>query len=313
MNKTCLFLAVGTATLMFAATAPAVAAMDSQWETTVVTSANPSVGEVTVVGRPAQSGATAPVRVLSDAARAAKLAVPTADLLLGYYTIDGTNPSGVTTLFAVRNILNQTVTLRVDYFPTTGGSVVQTMPIQPRQTVTRNLRDVLNLPVTQGGFKQGWAIISARDLGTGAPLSEPYFHGDTFIVNPGQDFAVGSVLEDQMALCENWDTRYAVGGAFDDTEMRLTLPFNAPGSTNQVATIRVYDEAGTFFGEGNLTMTGPVGRLFASDILAQIGGGPSNGVIEWTFLGGMGSVTQEIQADGRYAAGWTPACLDSAF
>jgi hypothetical protein len=287
---------------------------DAIWETaTAVVQGSPESDNVSVVGWPTHLGAILPARTLSPAARAAKLAAPTNELLLPYYTVNAADASGTTTLFAIRNILTQTVTLRADYFPMTGGSVTQTTPIAAHETITRNLRDVATIPITQGGFKQGWAILSARDSVTGALLTGPYFHGDTFVVTPADDFAVGTVLEDSASLCELWDTRFAAGGGFDDTEIRLTMPFNAPGTTNLVATLRVYDEPGNLVGEGNLTATGSVGRVFASDILASVGGGPNVGVIEWTFVGGLGFISLEMQAEGRYAAGWTPACLDSAF
>ena len=76
--------------------------------------------------------------------------------------------------------------------------------------------------------------------------------------------------------------------------------------------VYVYDEAGNFVDEIDIQADAPVGILYASDILEAIGGGPDFGVFEWDFLD-PSFISQEMRAEGRYAAGWAPACLDPAF
>lgn len=273
----------------------------------------PAMAEVRFVARPAPPGTPGPIRALSAEAKANKLAEPTNELFVPYYAVNANSGSGTTTLFAVRNILFETITLRIDYFPITGGTVTETTLLESRETFTRNIRDVLALPITGGGFKEGWLIISARDPVSGDLLLDTYLHGDHFFVTPGENFATGSALESTGDFCELWDTRYAVGGAFDDTEIRLTMPFNTPGPETLVATVAVYDEDGFFYGDIDIFATGEVEFFFASELLDLLGDGANFGVFEWTFVGGLGFISQEIKAEGRYAAGWSPACLDAAF
>jgi hypothetical protein len=279
----------------------------------VVSTTAPLSAEITLRARPRDPDAAPRVRQLSAEAQAAKIALPSSELFLPYYAVDGNSAAGTTTLFAVRNILFDTITLRVEYLPLTGGSVVETTLLDSRETFTRNVRDVAALPSTGGGFKEGWARITARDPVTGDLLLDTYLHGDTFFVTPGENFATGNALEaTEDALCVLWDTRFAVGGPFDDTELRLTLPSKAPGAPSIVGSVAVYDEAGDFVGEIDIEADGPVGILYASDILEAIGGGPDFGVFEWDFLD-PSFISQEMRAEGRYAAGWAPACLDPAF
>lgn len=273
----------------------------------------PAIAEVTLVGHPAVPGQGGPARRLPPV-QSDKLAMADNFLMLPYYEVDASNGSGSTTLFAVRNLFDDTVTLEVTFHPATGGSpVVESILLAGRATRTRNLRDVPGLPITGGTFKEGWASIVARDPGTGEIVGNTPLHGDWFIVTPGENFAIGEVMEAIDATCFLWDTRFAVAGAFDDTQIRITIPDLAAGGEIDVASVSVYDEAGNYFGDVSVSATGPVSFLYASAILDALGGGPSFGVFEWNFIEDPALVSIEVRAEGRYAAGWTPACVDGAF
>lgn len=272
----------------------------------------PAAAEIILTGRPATPGQAPPARAVNQAEAATKNE-PHEALLLPYYVVDATNPGGLTTLIAVRNALFDTITLEITYRPRTGGTLVESFTLLSRETLTRNLRDIAPLPSTGGGFKEGWAEIVALDPGTGNPVTDIPIHGDAFVVTPEENFATGDALPPVASLCLFWDTRFAVGPPFDDTEFRMLVPGKAPGPTTVVATVAVYDEPGDFYGEVDISSDSPVGVITASDILAELAVAPIFGVFEWTFSDNDGYLTQETRAEGRYAVGWTPACIDPAF
>jgi hypothetical protein len=254
-------------------------------------------------------------RLSNEHRLAARSQAPTATLAVPFYAVDAADFGGITTLVAVRNGTTGPVGIEIAYLPAQGGVVFEHVVLEGRETWPRNLRDVPGLPVTFGNHKLGWATITAYDLETLEDLDEPVIYGDTFVAEPGQNFATGQQLGPVGQECFFWDSRFLTGAPFDETEFRVTMPFKTGLDFEEVAVVGVWDEAGDYYGDVTIEANVSVGVLTAQEILDVIPGAPATGTFEWEFLdleiGGF--ITQSIYAEGRFAVGLTPACVDVLF
>lgn len=242
----------------------------------------------------------------------------TSDLLLPYFEVELDNPSGLTTLFAVGNAWEEPVSVRIDVFSNWGIPVIEaSADLDPDQVLTVNLRDWFvagRLPnrslnaaelahleaaltgqrspeddlyySTEVALRRAVGYVTVRIQG--APRRNALF-GDWFVVDPGQDFARGSLLVDISptascgGLCLRHALRFMVGGAFSGgTQFVIWTPRQGQPSTDPLfpASSRVgavsaaYDEAGRHMGSqsldllplqmvdaGELGLTGPFGWL----------------------------------------------------
>jgi hypothetical protein len=239
----------------------------------------------------------------------AKIVLPTSELILPLYIVDTSNTSGATTLIAVRNI--STNAIRAGFRYTSADHAViltDDVLLDPRETVTKNLRDIPGLPTTIGPFKTGIVIVTARDPITSLPIADDVLTGDYFYADLSNNFASGDVLVDGIdGLCQNWDTRFFNGGAFSGgTNFTFTTLQNpTDGALRDVARGDVYTEAGQFVGSVEIEST-QIATQVGSDEL----GLPTFGTIEWFLPQGTGIVGVTFNAEGRYSVGMPGFCLD---
>lgn len=166
-------------------------------------------------------------------------------LAIPWFEVDSTNPSGRTTLLALRNESAATTTVSVRYWNQAGTeSKLETVQLATKQTWTRNLRDIVvgNLPADIDGTVRGWGRIDASG---GAQISH-----DIFFVDPAGNFAGGESLVDPTAdFCAAARGRFMSGGGFSGGTRFLAivdLPLGGDENSDPpTITGTAYNEAGT--------------------------------------------------------------------
>lgn len=230
-------------------------------------------------------------------------------LLLPFYSVDGSSPAGTTTLYAVRNLTNSTVSAEAEYFTTTGSSQrSDDLSLGPHETKTVNLRDVAGLAADGDGFKRGYARFSTA----GSPYQTPILAGDYFQVDVGNNFATGDKLVRGTGLCQHVSIRF-LDFPLPGSGTRLTVWINNPRGTGagdpESYTIQSYNEAGTADGPLQTVKT----DLHAKEFLSVSFFSPLDfGVLKFDFTNsGGGTVYAESFAAGRFAVGVTSQCDDA--
>ncbi len=238
---------------------------------------------------------------------------PSFGLFVPLYVVDAANPGGLTTLFAVRNGSTDSVGVWVRYSASNrSANIDEFYTLSSRQTLTRNVRDVPGIPITDGTIKTGVVTITAVDPVTHAPIASNVNSGDYFHVDSAGNFASGDVLVDGTRdLCQHWDARYFAGGPFSGGTVFTFLTPNNPsdGLQHVVATGNVYTENGSFAGTAQVTSNRNVVQLHTS----QFAGLPTFGTIEWSLTQGPGHVSVIMTASGRYSVEATAVCSDSLY
>jgi len=214
----------------------------------------------------AAAGATVVVRPRADGAvprprSAAKVEVPTGDLLLPFFLVDTTNPSGVTTLFAVRNESEHEVIGNIAYYatnrPPNEPVATSAVTLPAKKVVTVNIRDKvtqLHLPVDGDDFARGYVLISS-DTG------EAVLQGDTFFVDTAQAYASGDRLIDtgaasgQNGLCQRYEIRYLNTFGFSGSSLSFWIQADAQPTAEAPLTVfyTVYGEDGLEKLSGTIT------------------------------------------------------------
>lgn len=231
----------------------------------------------------------------------------THQLLLPVYMVNRTNPGGLTTLMAIVNGEAVATPVAITYHTPQGATIGTNNHLIPAfGTLTINLRDVVGLPIDVDGVSRGWASI-VTSPGT-------FLAGDYFLVDPANNFSQGERLIDftDGPYCTFWNFRFAVGGIFSGGTT-LTVITNAPlGPSQPSVGFEVFDEAGNFYGQVNLTTINIVNRISASTILAALPSAPVFGSFFVTFAAGTGGgiVLGEWNADGRFQVGFNGACME---
>ena len=242
----------------------------------------------------------------------AKSVAPGSLLAVPWFEVDTTNASGRTTLFAIRNEAASATTAQVTYFSADGvQSVVENLVLNPKQTRTRNLRDVVpgQLTADPDGVIRGWARIQASG---GATLAH-----DVFYVDPAGNFAGGEVLvnPDDGDVCEHMRGRFLIGGAFSGGTRVLVfvdLPLGGdPGTDPPTLTGTAYSESGVMINTFSVWTDAFAFELDAADLVE---GATAFGSLELTFenagIGLLGGTALfQASAEGRYAVTWRGNCL----
>jgi hypothetical protein len=242
----------------------------------------------------------------------AKSVAPGSLLALPWFEVDTTSGSGRTTLFAIRNEAAVATTAQVTYFSADGvQSLVENLALGPKQTRTRNLRDVVvgQLAADLDGVIRGWARIQTSG---GATLSH-----DVFYVDPAGNFAGGEVLvnPNDGDVCEHMRGRFLIGGAFSGGTRLLVfvdLPLgNDPVSDPPTLTGTAYSESGVLL---NTFSVWTDKYAFELDAVDLVDGATAFGSLELTFenagIGLLGGTAVfQASAEGRYAVTWRGTCM----
>jgi hypothetical protein len=233
--------------------------------------------------------------------------------ILPYFEVNTADPSGRTTLLAVRNLSlgeTESVTVTVVSQPSALAAPVMTAQVwtlAPAQTRTSNLRD-WGLP-SASGLARGYVIVEGP-----APASAFGFAADYFYVEPADDFASGGLLEPFDDRCDLVHLRFGLGGAFDSTFLNFTIenPETIFSPTPRTTfSLTVYDEAGINWGTVEVSAIVVGGSLNLATTLASLPFVPTFGVIEVEPAADQDFAffSTTFKAGGRYAVTLPGTCV----
>lgn len=240
--------------------------------------------------------------------------LPSRRLLLPYFEVEADAVDGESTLFAVRNESLATVEIDVKYYEADAPQAPQRtdrFTLAPKEIRTVNLRAVENLEVDPDGFARGYVLI--EQVG-GAPGA---LHGDTFQVNPGDNFATGSRLVDadlespDNDLCSVFVVRFLQGGGFDGGAVfQLWIDTDSVPLPQASLAYEVYDEPGDLINAGTLTPDRATLEIPASLLLTGPAAGTAFGAVELQLTDSVGHLSVTLSALGRYSVGLEATCKD---
>jgi hypothetical protein len=245
-----------------------------------------------------------PSRVGDDSAGllGEKLDEPADILLVPFYDVDTVDPNGTTTLFAVRNTTISPLGIELRYL-SPGADILRQdlLTLDPRETLTRNIRDVSGLPVGMDGFTRGYVAV----LLTATPPSPDNLVGDYLQVDVANNFATAERMVSFRDLCDEQEIRFIDFGA--GTELRVLV--NNPRGTDLMTdpptmVVRPFDETGGALPVTEVYTTENALRLLASDFTSARFGT----LVFELSNGGGGLVYGEYSAGGRFSVGLNSAC-----
>jgi hypothetical protein len=228
-------------------------------------------------------------------------------LLLPWYEVDRRSAGGETTLIAVRNTQsNRLNDVTVEFHSVDGELLAQRdVELGPLETVTINLRGIQELEADPDGFARGYAVVDSFWNVT----------GDSLQVTPGQNFATGERLADN--LCDEWDLRFLSGGGFGggtDVTIYVRNPLgDDPQTDDPTVRITAVTETGAVLGSRNLFLGDRTQVLTADQLLAPLGGSSSccgSLIFDFARDADGGFVQGTYSAEERYSVGLQGTCLE---
>jgi len=227
----------------------------------------------------------------------------TETLVLPFYLSDKQNPSGINSLYAVRNLTGEPVNAEVEYLTLDGTSQrLDALTLDAFETRTAALRDVPGLATDPDGFARGFLRITTAGSATGAPV----LAGDFFLVDVANNFATGNQLLRSSEICRGASIRFLDFGAGTRLAVYVTQPRGASEADDPPSfTVQVYDEAGAPVGSPQPVWTADHAlELAASDFTAE-----RFGSLGFDFANSLGgTVYAEYSAQGRFSVGVASQC-----
>lgn len=237
-------------------------------------------------------------------APAEKVNEPADSLFVPFFEVDTGDPAGTTTLFAVRNISSDGVSLEIRYMSGTGQLLrTELAGLDAQETFTRNVRDVSGLPDDFLGRARGF--IEVRLLSADDGSSAPHLVGDYLQVDVGDAFATGERMVTDDDFCEEQELRFLDFGAGTELRFLIRNPRGSDdGSDPPSVTVRTYAEDGTLLDERDLFTDAQAFELTAGVFTTE-----SFGTLVFDFANsGGGVVYGEYSADGKFSVGLNGAC-----
>lgn len=235
---------------------------------------------------------------------AAKVNRPADSLFVPFFEVDTGDPAGTTTLFAVRNISSDGVSLEIRYMSGTGQLLrTELAGLDAQETFTRNVRDVAGLPDDFLGRARGF--IEVRLLSADDGSSTPHLVGDYLQVDVGDAFATGERMVTDDDFCEEQELRFLDFGAGTELRFLIRNPRgDDDGSDPPSVTVRTYAEDGTLLDERDLFTDAQAFELGAGVFTTE-----SFGTLVFDFANSDGGVVYgEYSADGQFSVGLNGAC-----
>lgn len=284
---------------------------------TVLVLASPSMLAAGVIVRPADSSPTGR-RGASPSAPglpgelsgagvstvAAKADEPAETLFVPFFEVDTTDPTGTTTLLAVRNGLSTTLDVEIRYRSSRDEPLgTDRVELAGHATVTQNLRDVEGLPTDASGVARGYVEVALVDAPRGLP--GPPLVGDYLQVDVDDNFATGDRMLSFADFCEEQEIRFLDFGSGTELRFLIRNPRGLdPDTDPPSARVEIFAEDGALLDEHNIYTDLKAFALPASELTdAQFG----TMVFDFIHSGG-GTIYGEYSADGRFSVGLNSAC-----
>jgi len=220
---------------------------------------------------------------------------PATLLIVPRYEVETTDPSGTSTLFAVRNVTPAPLDLDIRYRSPEGDVLRQDLPtLGARATLSRNVRDVAGLPVDPDGFTRGFVQIEAATP----------FVGDYLQVDAGGDFATGERMISLADLCDLAEIRFFDFGSGTDLHFVVNVFQGTDPGDPPTFTATPFGEDGAAFPAIDVFADQFVFTMTAADFTPLAFG---TLVFDFSAASG-GTVMGEYSAFGRFSAGMNGAC-----
>jgi hypothetical protein len=224
-------------------------------------------------------------------------------LVVPFYEVDTLTPFGDTTLFAVRNVAVNGISIRVQYFDT--GVNVQRddlLSLDPRETLTVNVQDVSGLGVGPDGYARGWIGITVTSA-----VGTKNLTGDFFSLDVDGDFASGERLLALTDLCQFYEIRFLDFGSPAELYLLINAPQGAdPGSDPPSVTVRPITENGSLLAPTD---------VFTDQVLVKLPAtaftGVDFGTLTFDFGPSGGYVFARYSAQGKFSVGLNGACIET--
>jgi hypothetical protein len=257
-----------------------------------------------VVLRPHDPAAAARPRAAADPERDTvlrpKIDQPQDFLVVPFYEVDTLTPFGDTTLFAVRNTANSGIDIRVEYRGI--GSNLQRqdlLSLDPRETLTVNVRDVAGLDVGPDGYARGYIRIFVTSA-----VGFDNLTGDFFSVDVDGAFASGERLLGPFDVCDLYEIRFIDFGSPAELYLLIALPQGAdPESDPPSVTVRPITENGGLLAPTDVFTDQTLVKLPATAFT-----GVDFGTLTFDFAVG-GYVFGKYSSQGKFSVGLNGACI----
>ena len=234
----------------------------------------------------------------------AKMAVDDGAVVLPYFEVDRNDPSGETTMFAVRNNSSTPVGVRISYYDARNDAqpvATEDRGIGAHAVRTVNLRFVDGLETDASGISRGYVVVEPLG-GQEAHLTGDYFRVDA----TGSEANGGSLVTGETTACRRWSHRFLSGGGFDGGTRIAFLALD-PAPQGPTVVGNVFDEAGNQIHTVALTSDEAAFEVADTDLELPI----PFGSIEWVFQGeGHGTVSNTFTANGLLSVGLEAWCVD---
>ena len=222
-------------------------------------------------------------------------------LVVPGFEVEVDDPSGPTTLFAIRNTTDADIQIDVGYHGEQVGEPlrVDNFMLGPHQTLTRDVRSNLAGLNVSDGFATGLIVI-AETGGDASGLEGDYFHVDS-----ANDFATGDRLVRTEEFCAQQEIRFVDFGSGSRLQILLGEP---RGAGEPSFSYTVYNEAGTMITEGDVVASAHLMAIDVNDLVP----GQKFGTVVFDFSNAAGGfVTAEYSAFGRYSVELDGTCRPS--
>lgn len=226
-----------------------------------------------------------------------KVDQPATLLIVPFFIVDTTNPSGTATLFAMRNLEVAQVAVEIEYFTPSFNLIRQDLlTVGARETLSVNVRDIAGLPADGDGLARGLVRLTS----SGSAV------GDFFQVDVGGNFATGDRLISASDFCDQHEIRFLDFGSGTDLWMILNIPQGSdPDVDPPSASVSILSEDGASFPGADIYTDQGLTKLTAADFT-----GLDFGTLVFNMANsGGGFLFAGYSADGRFSVGVNSACV----
>ncbi len=224
-----------------------------------------------------------------------------AGLVVPGFEVDVADAEGPTTYFAVRNIGDQELVGRADFYGVASGEPLRSdaFILGPQATRTANVRDDLSDLEIADGLATGFVVITELDS-----ITAPNLEGDYFRLDWGNDFATGDRLVRPADFCLRQEIRFVDFGSGSQLRVLLNRP---RGEEVPSFSYTAYAESGTMVASGEVSTADYLSVLDVGELVVGYNFGTM--IFDFSASGG-GWASAKYSAFGRFSVELNAACRD---